>query len=184
MKTKVILMMVALLTGACGMLGGGGGIAVTHKDGSGSVDAKSTAMMVDTIGSGDQAMVSHTFIIANYDLPEKITKMKLRRTAKEDGQMRVEINIIGKKGTNKSTPVEPGEYQARVGNVGSSENSANGGRILVGKEGKEESTYVGGPDMKAGKVTITSVDGGTINGEVDITDGTNSIKGKFSVKAS
>ena len=186
MKTKLILVMVALLTGACGMLGGGGGLAVTHKDGSGSVDAKSTAMIVDTVGdsSSNQAMVSHTFIVANYDLPEKVTKMALQGSAKEDGRMRVEITIIGKKGTTKSTPVEPGEYKARVGNVGSPESSVNGGRILVGSDGKEASTYVGGADMKEGKVTIASVDGDMITGEVDITDGTNSIKGKFSVKAS
>ena len=185
-RNLFVLCLLALVTVACNMLGGSSGVAVTYDGTSGTVSPKSTAVMVDTIpdSSSDKKMVSHTFVIANYDLGEKVTKMSLQGSAKEEGRMRVQITIIGEKGTDEKTPVKVGEYPARVGNVGSPVNTVNGGRIAYSKGGKEQSVYVGGADMKAGKVKIDSVDGGNISGEVDISDGKNSIKGKFTAKSS
>ncbi|NNE67337.1 MAG: hypothetical protein HKN33_12290 [Pyrinomonadaceae bacterium] len=184
MRVKIGIIMICVIASACGMMGGGSGISVGYDGSSGSVSPTSTAMLVDTVGdsSSDKKMVSHTFVIANYELDEKLTKMKLQGSAKEDGRMRVEITIIGAKGTDKETAVKPGEYTAREGNVGSPENSVNGGRIAYSEDGKEKRVYVGGADMKAGKVTIDSVSGDTISGEVDISAGDNYIKGKFTAK--
>ena len=174
-----LVLLFGLFVVGCGLMGGGQGIAVQYDGKSATVEPKSTAVIVDTVGD----MVSHTFVIANYDLGDKVSKMSLQGSAKEAGKMRVQFTIIGAKGTDEKTPVKPGEYPSRVGNTGSAENTANGGRFSYAGEKREESKGTSLADMKAGKIKIDSVDGGTITGEVDLTDGKTSIKGKFSVKA-
>ena len=185
LRNTFALVVLGLLALGCGLMGGGQGIAVETDGKSATVEPKSTAVIVDTVGdtSSGKAMVSHTFVIANYDLGDKVSKMSLQGSAKEEGKMRVEFTIIGAKGTDEKTPVKQGEYPSRVGNTGSPENTANGGRFSYAGEKREESKGTSLADMKAGKIKIDSVSGDTITGEVDLTDGTTSIKGKFSVKA-
>ncbi len=170
---------VVVFAGACGLMGGGSGVTVTYDGNSESVEAKDSRVFAHTIGDS----VAHTFVIANYDLPEKLDRRSAFKSAKEDGQKRVEFTIIGDKGTSENTPIKPGEYPARVGNVGSPAGTSNGGKIAFNKEGKEDSEGLNLADMKEGKVVIESVESGTVKGTVDITDGDTTIKGSFTAKA-
>ena len=166
------------------MLGNSAGITVNYDGKSATVPIQFQAVMIDTIGdsASDAKMVSHTFVISNYDLGEKITEMNLQGSANEEGRMRVGFTIIGEKGTDEKTPIKVGEYLSRVGNVGETINSANGGYFAVSVDGKEELKFLTLSEMKAGKIKIDSVSGDTVSGEVDITDGDMSIKGKFTLK--
>lgn len=170
---------IALTAGACGMLAGGSGISVTYDGGTDTVEAKDSRVFAHTIGDS----VAHTFVIANYDLPEKLDKRSAFKSAKEDGRKRVEFTIIGEKRTNENTPLKPGEYPARVGSVGSPVGTANDGKIAFNKDGKEDSQGLNMADMKEGKVVIESVEGGTVKGTVEITDGDMTIKGSFTAKS-
>ena len=173
--TKVIVATLLLLfSSACS---GGSGLEVSFDGKKVSVEPKSATVMVDTVSDS----VMHTFVIANYDLGEKITKMSLQGSAKQPEQKRVQFTIIGAKGTDESTPIKVGEYPARVGNTGSPANTSNGGRLNFGEDGREQSKSVILSDMKPGSIKITSVTGDKVDGEINITDGKTAIKGKFSV---
>lgn len=167
----------ALFVASCGIVGSSSGIEVAYDGKSATIEPASTALITGTASDS----VSHTFVIANYDVGDNVSHNSLSGTAKEEGRMRALFMIIGEKGTDKNSPVKTGEYPARVGNVGSSAQTVNSGNIFYSKDGKEKAVFVGGADMKEGKITINSVGGGQISGEVDITDGENSIKGPFTV---
>lgn len=159
---------------------GGSGITVSSDDSSDSIEAKSSGVIVST--TSDAAM--YTFIIANYELPTPLNKMKVYKSAREEGRKRVEISLIGEKGSGKETTLKPGEYPARVGNTGSVFHTANSGTFYAGKGGKQDSKGLNMADMKEGKITIASVSQDKITGSVDLTDGTTTIKGNFTVNVS
>lgn len=155
------------------------GIEVSGEGFSASISPVSGAVLPSTVTDS----VLHTIVVANYDLGEKPTKFKVFKSAKKLGQERVHISVIGAKGSEKSTPLTPGEYPARVKNEGSTFRTANGGAYIRRiKEGRPAvSNQLDIAEMEAGKVIIDSVDGGVVSGKVDLTDGKMTIKGSFSV---
>jgi hypothetical protein len=180
--------MSACNSGGTGSAGGASSQAKSEKSGttleakvngnSISLSPKATAVLKDTVSDS----VRHTLIFTNYELPEKVTKMRLQNSAREEGRTRVQIEVIGEKGSDINSSLKPGEYPARVGNVGAAAQSANGAMVVFSENGKENRTYLGGPDMKEGKVVISSVENGIVKGEVALQDGDNTLKGKFSAK--
>jgi hypothetical protein len=134
-----------------------------------------TAILHDSVTDAAR----HTLIFTNYELPKVVTKMRLQGSAKKEGSTRIQIEVIGAKGTDKNSPLQAGEYKAVVGNVGSAINSANGALVAFSENGKESRTYFGGPEMKEGKVVIDSVKDGKVTGSVKLQDGENTLSGNF-----
>lgn len=137
---------------------------------------KASTVMKDTVTDA----VRHTMVFTNFELEPKMSKMKLQKASRKDGNVLVQLEVIGEKGTDTSSELKPGVYSARVGNTGSAFNSANGAKVAFGKDGQSSSVYLGGPDMKEGKIVISSVENGLVKGEVELQDGDNTLKGSFS----
>ncbi|MCB0335612.1 MAG: hypothetical protein KDD62_04880, partial [Bdellovibrionales bacterium] len=123
--------------------------------------------------------VMHTIVLSNYELSKPATQMSLHKSAKGEGAIRVQFSLVGEKGTDEKTQLKVGEYKTNVGNSGSPFGATTDGRYFYAEEGKENSWGLNGPDIKEGKVLIESVENGVVSGTVDITDGTLTIKGKF-----
>ena len=117
---------------------------------------------------------AHEIVLANYDIDQ--TNMHKPLTAPE--QMRVEIQLTGEAGTKNESPFKVGTY--RVKNDAINDVRTIGIRTFA--DGKEVKTYfetMSSSSTADGEVKITSVTSDKVSGEMNLTEGTKSIKGTF-----
>lgn len=172
MKKKILVLaaVLSLLVAGCSGLGGGG-IGLKYDDTETSMEAKSA--FVDAGSSGE-----HVIHVLGFPLEASRFDYSKFKT-KADGQHRVTVTIVKKKASGKQ-PVTPGvyKYQHHAEEPKDKMVKASIYRFEKGKEVEAELDY----QKLQGSVTIDSVDGGTVKGKLDVTDGKRSIKGDFTAK--
>jgi len=125
-----------------------------------------------------------TIFLANYKLESEGGKVSGNGQKVEKAeQVKIKISFSGAKGTDYSTPIKVGEYNNQPSGPpdATSFNKVYGASIFYFLEGKEKEQSLQS-SKTTGKINITGVSDQTISGDIDITDGEHSVKGKFSAK--
>jgi major membrane immunogen (membrane-anchored lipoprotein) len=194
MKKIIVMIMAALLT-ACSA---GSQVGIGTKDSSKSYAAKRElavkyagkeqrvatvsawayhSTFTNTAAGGEISTSSSTSVVlANFELDTSQAFISInKRKIEKPEEVKVVFSFLGEKGTKEDTPIKAGDYPAEGEIFG----RIRGISIFHFTDGKEKQTEFDEKAMK-GKLTIKSVQGTTVNGEIDVTDGTNSVKGSFS----
>ena len=160
-----------LIFAACGGLGGSG-IQLKYNSTETTMEPKSAFVAPDSSGT-------HSIQITNYpvEMGESYNFSKI--SAKEDGQYRLDIRIMKQK-SNDNQPIVAGEYKPQPSDQEPKDKfiRATIFRFENGKEVPVELDY----KTLQGVVKINSVEGETVKGSIDATDGKNAIKGDFTAK--
>lgn len=191
MKKLGTLILASILLAACG---GGGGVnsstgapkldvKVGGKDS--TLDVKTGAVYYGNVistapGKPNIQTFAHTIYLANYEM-ETTSPAWTRKTPAAPDQMRVDIQLTGEEGTKTESPFKVGTYSAKADKF----NSVRGATIHTFADGKATQTHFNTlfSDSKVeGEVKITAVTTDTVSGEVNLIDGSNSIKGNFTAK--
>lgn len=182
----VPLLAFAFFVAACG--GGAKSLDVGYKGAAPKkLAVKSGFIYPSSIGLSKNTEVkyasAYSFHIADYEQDSSKGVVSLNLAPKTDG-MQVVFQIIGKEGGDAKTPIEPGEYPVAKSDGGPFQYKVTrgfGSSIAMYAGGKKDQSYLN-ESKTTGKVTISSVAGGDVTGEVDLNDGQNSFKGTFSAK--
>lgn len=120
---------------------------------------------------------SNYIVLANYDLDTSFGMNSMNKPVTAADQIRVSFQLVGDEGTDDKAAIKTGSYSPK------SEKFAKVDYITVAyfADGKESSVSF---DTKKtnGEIKITSVSGDTVSGEIDLTEGERSVKGKFAAK--
>ena len=121
--------------------------------------------------------VVHRIYLANYDLQLTDSSKQDYRRIVSDGQNRVEVQIEAEKDAPETAPMKVGNYSFK------SEPFDRISSIIFSrfKDGKDLSHIVGGK-AATGTIKISSVSDDEITGEIDVSDGDKSVKGKFKAR--
>jgi hypothetical protein len=120
--------------------------------------------------------VNHYVALANFEL-ETRGPVTMGKALTEDGNVRVVFQIVGEEGTDEKAPVKAGTYTAKCDKYNCVD-YLQISRFTGGKEEKISFTMA----KAEGDIKITSVSDDTISGEVNVTEGQNSVKGSFTAK--
>ena len=166
-----ILSVVAL---ACNLegIGGGGGMEIKHEKGETSISPKSGFVAPNSSGG-------HSIQITNYpvEMGSSYDYSKIR--TKENGQYRIDVMIIKKVATSKQ-PLSVGEYRPQDSKETPKDKVVRA--TIHHFDGGKVSNYQLATTQLKGTVKISSVEGGTAKGTIDLTDGKSAIKGDFTAK--
>jgi hypothetical protein len=193
---KLCVLILATLVASCGGAGSGGGtsssadpsaakldVKVAGKDS--TLNVKTGAVYLGNVistapGKPNIQTFAHTIYLANYEM-ETTSPGWTRKVPSAPDQMRVDIQLTGEEGTKTDSPFKVATYGAKAGKF----NSVRGATIHTFADGKQTQTHFETlfSDSKVeGEVKISSVTADTVSGEVNLTDGGNSIKGNFTAK--
>jgi hypothetical protein len=114
---------------------------------------------------------------ANYDLDSGNFAMTLQKPLTGDDQMRVEFNLVGAEGTNEKSALKTGTYSAKADKYMKVETVG----IVTRRSGTDTKNWLDRSTL-TGDVKLTSVSDDSISGDIDVTAGTSSIKGRFTAK--
>ncbi len=119
-------------------------------------------------------------VLGNYDLDSSKQFASLnKQVLDKPDQLKVQIILTGDMDSTRDSALKAGEYPANYERY----NRISSVKIHHVVDGKEEVKNLNSRDWK-GKIVITSVEGKTIKGEIDLSEGDTSIKGTFtSVKS-
>jgi hypothetical protein len=148
------------------------------------LSAKQSVMTVTeltTTANGQAArIVRYSVYMSNYDADVKTLE---REMPNADGQIRVEIQVIGPEGSTASTALKPGTYNAAQFSDGINKfNKALDIRVNVFENGKALDQSISTVNPRKGFVKINSIDDKSVSGEVDMSDDFRSVKGQFNAK--
>lgn len=129
-------------------------------------------------GKKVEGLVGYDFFLNNFDFDEK----KLASAeAKQDGQISVIFKLVGPEGATFQTPIKPGTYDAaQPTDPLDARSKSDNMRLIIFEGGKATPVLFSNPK---GTVKITSASGENSSGEIDLSDGNNSIKGTFTTTA-
>lgn len=169
--TRILLMMFlfALICLACSLTPSGG-INIKHNGTEKSFEAVSAYVVPNSSGG-------HSIQITNYPVQLKGTYDYSAIKAKENGQYRIDVAIFKQKASGKQ-PIVPGEYVDQDPRE-EPQNKIVRATIFHYDNGKEVSNELDYKKLR-GLVKITSVEGETVKGTIDVKDDSSSIKGSFS----
>jgi len=147
------------------------------------VDANSTART--EVDSSQVSYGTHWVCLGNYDLLEKPEKpnteiLKDVPPGLDIAPIRACITINDKEGANAAAPLQPGTYY--IGLTPQMPNRIASG-VIVWDKGKLGSQATFNFSQMKGQLRLDSVSEESFSGEVDVSDGDNSIAGTFNVKA-
>ena len=194
MKKLSAFILASILLAGCGGGGGGGGsnpstgapkldVKVGGKDS--PLDVKTGAVYYGNVistapGKPNIQTFAHTIYLANYEM-ETTTPGWTRKTPAAPDQMRVDIQLTGEEGTKTESPFKVATYGAKADKF-TSVRSAVIHTFTDGKATQVHFNTLFSDSKVEGEVKITAVTGDTVSGEVNLTDGGNSIKGNFTAK--
>ena len=144
--------------------------------------AKKSVMTVTeltTTANGQAArIVRYSFYLANYDADAQALE---REMPKADTQIKVEVQVVGAEGSNVSTPLKPGTYEASQFADGINKfGKTLDVRVNLFENGKVMDQGISTVNPRKGFVKINSVDDEKVTGEIDMSDDFRSVKGEFS----
>jgi hypothetical protein len=195
MKKLLLLIAGSLLLSACS--GGAGsnsgpasstgssgkGIEIKLKDKTYTLEEKSGYLFSNdtTINFPDKSVktANRDFVVANYDVDAGFGMFSTGKKMTAPDQVRIIIKLEDKADTNKDAPISLGEYNSKQEEFMKFFNVF----IYTFADGKDaENKILGGYDNTKGGVKITAVNGDDITGEIDVTNGENTVKGSFKAK--
>jgi hypothetical protein len=193
---KLCVLLLATIVASCGGAGSGGGTSSSADPSAAKLDVKVAGkdstlnvktgavyygnVISTTPGKPDIQTFAHTIYLANYEM-ETTSPGWTRKVPSAPDQMRVDIQLTGEEGTKTDSPFKVATYGPKAGKF----DSVRSVVIHTFADGKATPTHFNilFSDSKAeGEVKITSVTADSVSGEVDLTDGGNSIKGNFTAK--
>jgi hypothetical protein len=136
----------------------------------------------DGQGGFKQSQASnYTFYLANYELDGSSGAISLGSDLVKAGQLRVHFALVGREGTEAggvtSNPVEVAEHRAKAERF----LRVDFATISV-FSGDKQVTYDLDESTIDGTVTINSVQGESVVGDINLKAGPNAIKGRFKAK--
>jgi hypothetical protein len=163
---------------------GGTKVDVTFNGTSVPLDIRSTGVYPSTktfsIAADGQTTITkaanHYIALASFEMDTK-GPVTMGKALTNEGQVRVVFQIVGEEGTDEKAAVKTGMYPTKC------EKYVCVDYLNIARftGGKEEKTSI--DTRKAdGDVKITSVTDDSISGEINITEGQNSVKGMFTAK--
>lgn len=182
------LLMLAACGGAAGVLTSAPKLDLKANGKDVSMEAKSTTVYSTVMtytekprGDGiirSKKGTSHSIFLTNFDIaPNDLMKAGVVPTA--EGQIYVRLNFINEEGTDEKTPIKVGTYTTAAEQF----MKFDGATIKIFDGGKVVDATVLSMGKKAdGELKITGVTADEVKGEVNVTDGTNSLKGSFAAK--
>lgn len=185
MKLKtIVLFAAAVMFAACGGGAGGSKITISFNGTSVPLDVKSSGVYPATktfsaTKDGETTMtkaVNHYVALANFEL-ETRGPVTMGKALTGDGNVRVTFQIVGDEGTDEKAAVKTGTYAAKCDKYNCVD-YLQVSRFTGGKEEKISFTM----SKAEGEIKITSVTDDTISGEVNVSEGQNSVKGSFTAK--
>jgi len=185
MKKLLLVLFAALLFTGCGAAKLGTSshkldVKVGGKDS--TLDLKPGATYLGNVistapGKPNIQTFAHTLYLANYDLDTSTPGWQRKPPASPE-HMRVDIQITGEEGTKDDSPFKVGTYSPKADKF----NDVRSIIINSTIDGKETKTIfnTGYSDSTvAGELKITAVTADAVSGEVNLSEGANSIKGTF-----
>ena len=121
--------------------------------------------------------VVYNVFTANYDLDAANFGMTLEKPMTADDQMRVVFSLVGEEGTKDPASLKAGTYSAKADKYMKVENVG-----IVTRKGAADTKTWFDRNSLTGQVTLSSVTGDSVSGDIDVTAGENSIKGSFTAK--
>lgn len=115
--------------------------------------------------------------VADYDLDPSFFGQTLNKPIPSDDHLRVVFSLVGDEGGNEKTPPKAGTYSAKADKFMKVESVG-----IVTHKGNADSTAWFDRSNTSGEVKVTSASGDSISGDVDLTNGQQSIKGSFTAK--
>lgn len=117
-----------------------------------------------------------SIVLANYKLDTEQAFISLnKQKIDKPEQIKIMFSITGEKDSSVDVPVKAGEYTAEAERF----SKVDGVTIYYLADGNEKRVSLNDRKLK-GKINISGVSNGTISGDIDVTDGENSVKGSFS----
>ena len=182
MKRLLFIAMTTLLLTACGGAASSPKLEVNDGSKTSTLNLKSGEVYYGNVistypGKPSLQTFAHDIVLANYDIDQ--TNMHKPLTAPE--QMRVEIQLTGEAGTKEDSPLKVGTYRVKSEAI----NRVRSIGIRTFADGKEVKTYfetMFSSSTADGEVTIKSITNDTVSGEMNLTEGTKSIKGTFTAR--
>ncbi len=183
MKRLFLIATTSLLLSACG----GGAPKLDIK-----VDGKDAVVNIKTAGTYYGNVIntfppkppvqtfSHSIYMANYDM-DTSNPMTMRKPLTSADQIRVGLELTGEEGTKENSPFKVGTYSVKSDML----NRVRMIEVATFVDGNEKRTTfdtMSSTRKTTGEVKITSVTAYTITGEVNLTEGSNSIIGTFTAK--
>lgn len=186
MKKLWLMIIATLFVSACGAAGGGSSkldIKVGGKDS--TLNIKSGGVYYGNVistspGKPDVQTFAHDIYIANYEM-DTTSGATMRKPLTAPDQMRVDLQLTGEVGTKTDSPFKVATYSAKADKI----NTVRSIIIVTFADGKETKTTfdtMGFSPKADGDVKITAVTADSISGEVNLSEGDKSIKGKFTAK--
>ena len=204
MKKLWLMMAMSLLLSACGgsssngggsssssngggVPGSAGKVTIKYMDGSAekTKEVELTKAIIFPLpltksvnGKKYEGLVGYDFTLNNFDFDEK--KLATANVEK-DGQISIMFKLVGPEGATFNDSIKPGTYDAIQPNDDpGSHSKSDTMRLVIFEGGKATPVMFSNPK---GTVKITSANGETSAGEIDMSDGRNSIKGTFTTTA-
>jgi len=186
MKKLWLIILAILFVSACGAAGGGGSkldIKVGGKDS--TLTIKSGGVYYGNVistspGKPNVQTFAHDIYLANYEM-DTTSAATMRKPLTAADQIRVELQLTGEDGTKTDSPFKVGTYSAKADKI----NRVRSIIVATFADGKETRTTfdtMGLTPKADGDVKLTAVTADSISGEVNLSDGDKSIKGKFTTK--
>jgi hypothetical protein len=128
-------------------------------------------------------IIDYQINLANYDLDPQTLSAGY---PKKDGDLRIDIQVLGDKDATEKTPIKAGTYPANLPADG--ENVyGKAWHVIIRyfEDGKIKDSGLNAAyprGARKGFVKINSISGGVLTGEIDLSDDHASIKGTFSAK--
>lgn len=178
----VLIATLALILTGCGMAGGGSLHVKSPDAGDKDIAQKSgytfavTKSFTDINQKISQAPAYNVYA-ANYDLDSSFFARTLQKPLTSDDQIRIEFSLVGDEGGTEKSPLKVGTYSAKADKFMKVESVA-----IVTRKGGQDNKQLLDRNTLSGDVKLSSVSGGMLTGEIDLTSGDMSIKGPFTAK--
>jgi hypothetical protein len=185
-KLLPLIIIIGLFLAACGGIGGSSEISVKVDGQEKTFEPTShwayhSTKTFSYPENGKTVMTKAAYssiVLANYELDTKQAFISLnKQKIDKPEQIKVMFSITGDKDSSVDTPVKTGEYTAESERF----NKVDSVTAYYFADGQEKRVTFNDGKMK-GAVTITGISDGTISGDIDVTDGENSVKGSFAAK--
>jgi hypothetical protein len=187
MKRRMIvigaLLLCAAFVGACGASAPKLDLKIGGKDS--TLNVKTTGTYYGNVintSPGKPAVQTfcHQIYLANYDM-DTTSPVTMRKPLTAPDQVRVELELTGEEGTKDASPFKVGTYSVSSDML-NRVRSIDVTTFVDGKEKRTSFETMMSTRKTAGEVKITAVTADSITGEVNLTEGDNSIKGTFTAK--
>lgn len=120
---------------------------------------------------------SYRTYVANYDLDAGNFAMSMDKPLSNDDQIRIVFSLVGEEGSTEKSPLKAGTYSAKADKYMKVEDVT----IVSRKNGSDVRTSLERGTV-TGEVKITSASADAISGDIDVTSGDSAVKGSFTAK--